>query len=79
MSRTWIAGLYGNYIFTFLKNLHTVFHNGCTNLHSHQYDRRVPISAQPVQHLWFVDFNDGHYNQCEVVYHFSFDLHFSNS
>ena len=49
------SGIHAGFIPSFLRSLHTFFHNGYISLHSHQQCEGVSFSPHPYQHLLFVD------------------------
>ena len=51
-----IARSYGTSLFSVFRNLHTVFCNCHTNLHSHPHYRKVPSSPHPFQYLLSINF-----------------------
>ena len=71
------VGSYTSVIPSFLSTPHTVFHNGCISLHSHQEECSLFSTPFPV-FIVFRYFDDDYFDQCELISHCKFDLHFSD-
>ena len=67
-------------IFSFLRTIHTILYNGCSNLCSHQQCRTIYFSLTSSQVFTICGlFDEGHSDWYKVVPHYSFDLHFFNN
>ena len=65
ISRRGITASKGSFVFSFLRNLHTASHRGCSSLRSHQQCTRAPFStSSPALVCGLI--GDGHSDRCEA-------------
>ena len=69
---------YGNSIFCFLRNFNVVLHSIGTISYSHPTVGGFSFIHPLLLFTIYRPFDDGHSDLCEVMYHYSLDLHFSN-
>ena len=60
-AKSWTARSYDSSVSSFLRKLHAIFHNDCTNLPSHQKCWSVPLfSTTSLAFIIYRPFDDGH-------------------